>query len=454
MRGRRILVVCILVVLLGGSGAGLLPVQTADHWDRGTFTNTTVADDTLMLENTADAGAYRSQVFDTGDNYSWATVAVESSLGDGDATLTVAVSDDGFDSVQARETFDVPNGTAVFNISDLPDARYARFNYTLDRGENYIPQVAATNITFDEDLYFQVTQRECLDGERTLFSMSGAENAHAAGPGVFDAYRVCAGGVDRSNYEQICARVETDVLSFFGNDTVTHLSTDSDQFDHKLCTGTLSVGVRDTCPDTTRQIVSIYDLPQSHVSRPGVYDHQLCGAVFTNVSVMLEFHLAGNETVQINGTRNPTPGEYDVADASEPGMVTAENDSLVAGIVAGERTRTTGIGYTELTPGQRLTLTQDRQRANRYFIPFTEGSGRDVDDRRSLIAQNQFLDQLNPNFALEFVEETVVRVTAPLQGIDLVTDRTLATGIHQLVITNLGTNDDGEPQVAVNVTTQ
>lgn len=452
MRGGNWLVLGAAFLMVSAMGAAVsFPVHTATEWNDGTFTNTTVSGDALVLDGSNTAGTFVSETFDAGDEYDWNSLDVESTLNGGSATVSVATSNNDFAAVQDRSTFTLSGGVETFDLSGLNASRYIRFNYTLVNGSSS-PRVGGTNVTLGGQLHFIIRDTACQDDERELFSMSNDSNAHAANPGFYNDYSVCASGINRSRIETVCTDVETPVISFFEpNATFSHISTEDELFDYKLCTGQLSVGLRDTCPASTKAIVSVFELPESHVARPGAYPHQLCGAVFTEVSLLLEFHLGGNDDVYINETANPPQGTYRNPDGWDSASITAENASMVAGIVSGENTRTTAIGYGESGNDHVFNVTQKRGTVS-YFVPFTEGDFLTIRNRVPLIEQGAFLDEITPSFAYELVESATIQLTLELVGADLVTDMVLARGVHRLIIQNLGPNAEGQPQVSVNVT--
>ncbi|MFB6166891.1 MAG: hypothetical protein ABEJ62_01365, partial [Candidatus Nanohaloarchaea archaeon] len=87
-----------------------------------------------------------------------------------------------------------------------------------------------------------------------------------------------------------------------------------------------------------------------------------------------------------------------------------------------------------------------------YYLPFTEASYLSLVDRAGLIESGDFLSKINPNFAYGFADEMLVQLTLSLPGIDLVSGMELSPGIYGLMIENLGTNAEGEPEVRVNAT--
>lgn len=429
----------------------MFPVQTADDWDEGEHTNTTVSADALELSGNLQSGAYQSTGFDAGDTYTWGEITVDSDLNGGDVAITVETSDDGFDTVTERHLYHLDGGTESISLTDLGDSRHIRFNYSLIRGDD-TPRILGTNITIGESPTF-IIRDECLSAEERLFSMSDRVNAHAAEPGYYD-HEVCAAGIDRSDYRTVCTDVESEVLSFYeADEPFSHLSTDSDQFDQKLCTGELSIGIRDECPDTTKSIVSIYELPDSHIAEPGYYGNHLCGAIFEDVELLMQFHHGDDDTAHINETA-VEPGTYERDGGWRSGFISAEDASMVAGIVAGEYTRINAFRYDEDGDDHVLRMAQDRNVDVSYFVPFTEGDHQDLEGRRSMIRAGEFLEHVNPNFGLRLVERMVIQLTLQFTSIDIVSDMTLSSGAHQLVIENIGTTEDGDPRVRINATAQ
>ncbi|MFB6166796.1 MAG: hypothetical protein ABEJ62_00860, partial [Candidatus Nanohaloarchaea archaeon] len=273
------------LVLTPAAGAVWVGVDDAGDWNDGSFSGTTETDGGLEVSAGNAQGSYTSKVFDTGDNYTWSGVKTVSDLGGGSAELTVKVSRDGFSTVLDSETFSLSGGSETFDLSNLSEARYARFNYTLS-GDS---RVNSTKVVLAGDTHFIIRSEPCQSDELEIFSMSGRSNAHASSPGFYP-YRVCGSGFQERHFTTVCASEDTAVLSFFGSEEVTsHLATDPEMFNYKLCTGKLTVAVRKFCPDTTKSLVSIYHPGQSHVAEPGYYPYDLCGAFFDSVTTMLKF---------------------------------------------------------------------------------------------------------------------------------------------------------------------
>ncbi|MFB6295140.1 MAG: hypothetical protein ABEI97_05245 [Candidatus Nanohaloarchaea archaeon] len=441
---RRTVLPVALVLLFAGPAAGAsFAVTTQGDWEDGTFSGTTASGGTLQVDGSG-SGEYTSAVFDAGDNYTWATAEVDADVSSGSATLTVETSLDDFASVHDRDTVTISSNTS-YDLS-LDDGRYVRFNYTLQDPAT----VDSTNISLSDSSSFIIRNGTCQSDERELFSMSNRTNAHAGDPGYW-SHAVCGSGFDQRHYTSTCASDETAVLSFFGSEqNTTHLATDATLFDYKLCTETLTVGVRDECPDTTKAIASIYEEDEDHIAEPGHYSTQLCGAFFDSVTAMLEFHYGPNTTVYINDTANPSQGIDRDTSGRDSWYVAAENDSMVTGIVSGQDTVTTSVGYNEDGDTTAFNLTQERGQAG-YFVPFTTGEADDIGDRIPLIESGDFLDEFNPNFGFTLAEEMTVRLTLQFVDINIENGLTLDAGTHRLVIENRG-DSGGIPKVSINAT--
>lgn len=447
MRHRKVLPLLLLLFLAPAvTGASFAVLEQAD-WEDGTFSGTEASNGVLQLQDGESSGTYTSRTFDAGDNYTWESLEVNAALNGGSATATVETSHDEFSSVNERETFGASGGVETFDVSSLDETRYVRFNYTLTGDA----EVDATNVTIGDPSSFIIREGSCQADERELFSMDRRTNAHAGDPGHW-GYSVCATGFDQRHFTQVCTSDETEILSFFGSEqTTTHLATDPDLFDYKLCTETLTVGVRDTCPDTTKALVSIFEESESHVAEPGHYPKQLCGSFFDSVTAMLRFHLGPNTTVRINRTEDPSQGIYRDLDGRDSWYVTAENGTVVTGIVSGEDTVTTAVGYDERDGDTVFNMSQERGQAG-FLFPFTTGSAGDVEDRITLIESGTFMSQFNPNFGFTLANVMTIRLTLRLTEIDLISDLALSPGPHSIVIENVGETSDGVPKVGVNVT--
>ncbi|MDY6769711.1 MAG: hypothetical protein SVU88_01935 [Candidatus Nanohaloarchaea archaeon] len=444
MRVRTVLPLALVLVLASGGAAASFAVTSQSDWNEGSFSGTTASNGKLQVDGSG-SGTYTSRVFDAGDNYTWDTAAVDADLGSGSATLTVATSRDDFASTLDRDTVSIGSNT-TYNLS-VTDARYVRFNYSLTDPAT----VSSTNVTIGDDASFIIRNESCQADERALFSLSNRSNAHAGDPGYW-GYDVCGTGFDQRHYTDVCATDETPILSFFGSQqTDTHLATDPGLFGFKLCTETLTLGVRNECPASTTAIVSIYSESEGHIAEPGHYGTQLCGGFFESVSTMLRFHFGPNTTVRINETANPAEGTYRDTAGRETWYIAADNESLVTGIVSGQETTTTAVGYDERGGDIVFNMTQERGRAG-TLLPFAQGDAGDIEERISLIAGGTFLDEINPNFGFALAEEMTVRLTLRLTDVDLVSDFDLSPGTHDLVIENLGETGSGTPKVSINAT--
>lgn len=449
MWGARVVVVGMLVVLLTGMVSGtMFPVRNQDDWNRGTFDGTEASGGSLQLSSGVDLGNYTSRVFDAGDRYGWEKLVAESDLNGGDINVTVAVSQDDFQTVWRRQTIELTGGSEEFNL-DVPETRWVRFNLSVSRGASS-PVLDSLNITLGGNIRFIVRNESCLAAEQEMFSFSNLSNAHAGDPGYWPGYHMCTSGLANVQFTNICSGDTRPIMSFYGSEqNYTHLATDARLFDYQVCTESLSIGVRDKCTNQTKAMVSIFSTPESHIAEPGVYNHQLCGGIINTVTAGMRFRLGSTDDVYIN-TTSVTPGTY--ARIRDSGFIAAENATMAAGLVAGENTRITTIRYDESGGMHLFNMTQDREEDVSFYIPFTRGDRLDLEDRRILIARGQFLDKINPNFGLQFAEEMLVRLTLGLTDIDLVTDLSLSPGFYDIVLRNVGETASGTPQVAVNVT--
>ncbi|MDY6773574.1 MAG: hypothetical protein SVS85_00110, partial [Candidatus Nanohaloarchaea archaeon] len=204
-----------------------------------------------------------------------------------------------------------------------------------------------------------------------------------------------------------------------------------------------------SCPTSMKAMVSIYDPPSSHIAEPGHYKWQLCGAFFFNVTMMTELDLGPDETVSLNGTENPSEGVHQIG---PPSFISVSNGSLVSGIVSGEGSRPYKIGYRTEGGDQVFNMTQSRTREVSYYFPFTTGTDAVIQNRLPLIAAETFMDQFNPNFGLNLLQEMLVDLTLSFTDIDIVTDARLSPGSYRLIIENVG-KQGGETQVSINATT-
>lgn len=302
----------------------------------------------------------------------------------------------------------------------------------------------------------------CQTSETAMFSISNRTNAHVAGPDFYQGY---SGSYGREG-QQVCASSDVEdieiatecqqyisnpVLSFRDPDNgTTHLSADEEAYEYTLCSSNLATSVRQSCPGRSVPIISIYGPVEDHVAEPGHYDWQVCGALFNNATLAYEFTMDGNTTFITNGQL----GTYNVTQetSDRPAYAAVQNDQLISGIVGNSLLNQTVIN-TKLGDRARMELTEPADGRGQWFLPFTPGDSRDIEDRFDLILDRAFMDQFNPNFAYELAENTLVTISLTFDDIDIIDSIRLGPGLYQLDITNEGDNTDGEPQVGINATT-
>ncbi len=305
---------------------------------------------------------------------------------------------------------------------------------------------------------------EC-DGEYSeeLFSISNRSNAHAAEPDVFKDYEsahnregkvVCAPSELNTNIDDECEELKNPIFSFYDPGTgESHLSPEGEKNEYVLCTRELSTSVRRSCPGGSEPIISIYDPIENHVAEPGYYEWQVCGQLFKNASLAYNFTMEGNtdfiQDGKIISDEETVNKSSTTEEDSYPLYSVIQNSSLISGVV-GSSTHPQKTSIQNINDIATITHSYDESHNLRWFIPFTTGTYFDIEDRLSLIANNNFITQFNPNFAFFLAEEILVRITLDIVDADIVNDLKLSSGVHNLVIENVG-EEDGMPQVNISV---
>ena len=305
------------------------------------------------------------------------------------------------------------------------------------------------------------------DYPEELFSISNLTNAHAAGPDVFRDYEedlngdlkegklVCATDVVDANIKptESCDTIRNPVLSFYDSESMrSHLSPEGVRNDYTLCARRLSTSVMRSCPGDSKPIVSIYDSVENHVAEPGYYSWQVCGALFEDAELAQNFTLSGNKSFVQDGSVIQDETELTTSQSDEdsnyPLYSTAENESLISGIIGNN----VHPQNTEIIHRDNVTTVRhryDRPSHINWFVPFTTGTFFDVEDRLSMIASGDFLNQFNPNFAFNIVDEILVTITLEVLEANIVNDLELGPGTHNLRIQNLGGEEATEVEINV-----
>ena len=304
---------------------------------------------------------------------------------------------------------------------------------------------------------FSIRDSGCQSDEVVLFSISNRTNAHAAAPDVYDDYTgtygrdgkmVCAEGIGEAEIARECDMLLNPVISFWDHeDGRTHLSPKDERHEYILCAKNMATSVWKSCPGQSEPIVSIHDPIENHVAEPGYYKWQICGARFTNSTLAYNFTMSGNKDFILNGVRNAT--DNSTLNTDFPGYATVENDSLISGVV-GSSTKPQQITIEKNGESAFTEITYGSTRGLMWFIPFTTGDMYDIENRLDMINNDNFLNQFNPNFAFNIAEKILVKVTLDLADIDIVSDLTLGTGFHNLVLRKEGINSKGKPEVSIN----
>ncbi len=297
-----------------------------------------------------------------------------------------------------------------------------------------------------------------------LFSISNITNAHAAEPDVFKDYYeasnnregkiVCAPSELETNIDNECEALKNPIFSFYNPGTGrSHLSPEGEKNEYVLCTRELSTSVRRSCPGGSEPIISIYDPIENHVAEPGYYEWQVCGQLFKNASLAYNFTMEGNtdfiQDGKIIDNEETVNKSSTTEEDSYPLYSVVQNNSLISGVV-GSSTHPQKTSIQLLNDITNIEHSYERSHNLRWFIPFTTGTYFDIEDRLSLIADNNFLTQFNPNFAFFLAEEILVRITLNVVNADIVNDLELGSGVHNLIIRNVGEEHEMS-QVEINV---
>ncbi|MCJ7450497.1 MAG: hypothetical protein MUP58_02045 [Candidatus Nanohaloarchaeota archaeon QJJ-9] len=299
----------------------------------------------------------------------------------------------------------------------------------------FVLQVSAVNFSISSS---------CEDYETALFSISNESNAHAAEPGFYNL-QVCAEEVGSTGIKKECEDIANPVLSFYQPDSgIAHLSAKDDRNEYVLCSKKLATSVWKNCPSGSKPIVSIYDSVENHIAEPGIYDWQVCGAVFDDVTLAYNFTMSGNKTFVAN--MEETSDNITDTASDLPGYAAAQNSSVISGVV-GEGSPPHNVEIRNESGRVVIKHNINNQNNLEWFIPFTRGDYFDIENRLGMIDSNEFLSKFNPNFAFELADHILVKVSLELTQADIANYISIGPGIHNLVIEN-----QGDSKVSINAT--
>lgn len=304
---------------------------------------------------------------------------------------------------------------------------------------------------------FEIRDSSCQAGEEPLFSMSNLTNAHAAAPGVFEDHTgpygingriVCGQDTGNARIAQTCQTVENSVMSFYDPDSgQSHLATDGQESEAKLCTDQLATSVWRRCPTGSEPIVSIYGPVEDHIAEPGHYSWQICGAIFENATLAYNFTLSGNTTF-VNNEGEGAAGT--TLNGDGPLYAITQNGTLMSGLV-GDNTGPQQVRIEDRSGRSVVTHTIDQASSQQWFVPLTTGDQFDIERRLSLIESGTFLTQFNPNFAFTLADEVLIRVGLEFENIDITNSISLGPGLYTFNIQKVGETADGTPRVNISV---
>ncbi|MFB6145191.1 MAG: hypothetical protein ABEJ99_01660 [Candidatus Nanohaloarchaea archaeon] len=255
-------------------------------------------------------------------------------------------------------------------------------------------------------------------------------------PGPPDLYsqKLCVKGIINSKIDNSCQKVTGFYL--WSNGTQAHLSM-YDNYAKHVCTGRMQVNVRSAsnggCYSNETKLFSISSLSNAHVAKYSYYDNKVCGSVVKphNVTVSMNFNLTSNDDVYFDGNQAPVQEFFPPADFP---YIVSEGGGHVAGIVPDSFTK----AERQLSTRNTISLKKARTRAT-FFLPFTEGTHKDIESRKEMIQNHNFLGRLRPSFSFFMPKTPTVRVALE-PGIEINSSLSMGTGSHEIKIRKTGKN--------------
>lgn len=249
-------------------------------------------------------------------------------------------------------------------------------------------------------------REECTEQEEPVISISDPQElySHPAEPDYYD-HNLCVEGIsDSVIQDERCDSALGFHLS--SREDNAHFSVFS-EYRLNVCTGEMSTritSVNNSCRDNETALFSISGLDNAHVADPGIFDRLVCGSYTEpeNITLEMEFNLSSEDDVYFDGEK--VEGEQSFDSADYPAMV-AEGDDLTSGIIS------TDMSYASRSiDDENVYVMKTNSSSADFIIPFTEGDRSDIQNRRELILNDEFLEQIHPSFAYVSPESPTIRV--------------------------------------------
>lgn len=246
--------------------------------------------------------------------------------------------------------------------------------------------------------------RSCNEEEVPVISISDPSEtySHPAEPGYFNN-QLCIKGISSSSIQQENCNSATG-FHLTGREDNSHFST-FNEYRLNVCTEEMVTRVTSesgSCKSDEKPLFSISGKDNGHIASPGVFDRLICGEYATpeNVTVKVEFNLTSEDNVNFDQQEVNEEEEFQTADFP---AFTVEGDQMTSGVISREFTSASR------NINQKNTYSFKTGFPSSVIIPFNSGNRDDILNRRELILENRFLNQIKPSFENQIPEESIVR---------------------------------------------
>ncbi|PSG98911.1 MAG: hypothetical protein BRC29_02160 [Nanohaloarchaea archaeon SW_7_43_1] len=279
---------------------------------------------------------------------------------------------------------------------------------------------------------------QCEPREEPLISISDPNKrySHPAEPGYYDNNLCIEGISDVDIQKERCTGTTGFHLS--SREDNAHFSTFGG-YRLNVCTSEMSTRttlIGETCLANETELFSVSGLDNAHVGGPSLFNRLVCGSYAEpeNITLEIEFNLTSNDDVYFDNEE--VEGEQSFDSADYPAMV-AEGDELASGIVSDEMS-----SASRRIDEENVYVMKSDSASSDFIIPLTEGDRNKIQNRKELIKQNEFLEQIKPSFAYVLPEIREVRVIYDPE-IDLDSNISYRPGRYDFEITKEGENSVG-----------
>jgi len=256
------------------------------------------------------------------------------------------------------------------------------------------------------------------------------KSSHPAEPGYYDQ-NICIKGIEEAKIDTSCGKNTGFYLSSRHGDA--HFS-NLESYNLHVCTGQLKVPIKSSCSSNETALFSVSSKENAHVSEPGLFDLNACASFQTpqNISIEIQHGLDSNEEVFFDGSQ--LTGENTFTPPADFPYIVAESGGYTTGLVSTEFLK----AERKTDPKRSLILTKE-PRSGSIAIPLAEGDHNDIENRETILENNQFFNAIAPSF--NYVIDTKPTVRVMLQRNDLKSSLDLSQGSYSIELRNIGDNE-------------